>query len=138
MELWSRIVSWLSPNVALAKIELYGPGTFDIEVVGESHYQETIKAVCGGRTEDGTNLEVTACLVCENDNPHDNQAIRVVIGHQTVGYLSRENARIYRKQLEKAGYEGHTANCQARIVGGWDRGGGDMGYFGVRLDLPTG
>lgn len=54
----------------------------------------------------------------------------------TVGYLSRKNAREYRKRLKKAGYQGITATCFAIIVGGWDRGGGDRGHFGVKLDLP--
>jgi hypothetical protein len=26
-------------------------------------------------------------------------------------------------------------SCKAKIVGGWDRGEGDRGYFGVKLSL---
>ena len=26
--------------------------------------------------------------------------------------------------------------CSALIVGGWDRGPDDQGYFGIKLDLP--
>jgi hypothetical protein len=77
-------------------------------------------------------LRVSKCV----HNPYDSKAIRVDIQGNTVGYLSRENARQYRKRLEKAGHKGMTATCFAMVVGGWDRGSGDKGHFGVRLDLP--
>ena len=77
-----------------------------------------------------------AQLVLENDNPHDSMAVRVDIQGQTVGYLSREHARQYRRQLERAGYPSTDAYCNARIRGGWDRGEGDQGQYGVFLDLP--
>jgi hypothetical protein len=76
-------------------------------------------------------------LVLDDDNPYDSLAVRVEIRGCIVGHLSRENAREYRRQLKKAGHPALTASCKALIVGGWDRGGGDRGHFGVRLDLPT-
>jgi hypothetical protein len=117
--------------------QLPGPGTYSIEVVGESYYQDALEAICGGRTEDGAHLVVEAVLVHEDSNPYDNQAIRVYIHGYTVGYLSRENARQYRRRLRQARHPGITASCSARIVGGWDRGPEDRGYFGVLLDLPA-
>lgn len=69
--------------------------------------------------------------------PYDNKAIRVDIQGETVGYLSRELARNFRERMKEAGHPGLTARCSAIIVGGWDRGGGDIGYFGVKIDLPT-
>jgi hypothetical protein len=117
--------------------QLPGPGTYSIEVVGESHYQAALAAICGGPTEEGADCIVEATLVHEDDNPYDNQAIRVDIQGKTVGYLSRTNARQFRAKLKEAGYPGITATCSARIRGGWDRGVDDRGYFGVRLDLPT-
>jgi hypothetical protein len=116
---------------------LPGPGTYSIEVVGESHYQEALEKICGIRTEEGANLTVEATLIHENDNPYDNKAIRIDIAGRTVGYLSRQNARQYRAKLREAGHPGITATCSAKIVGGWDRGQEDRGYFGVRLDLPA-
>lgn len=80
---------------------------------------------------------VEAVLVHENDNPYDNKAIRIDIQGMTVGYLSRKDARQYRKKLKEAGHPGITAKCFALIVGGWDRGPENRGHFGVRLDLPT-
>jgi HIRAN domain-containing protein len=116
---------------------LPGPGTFQIEVVGESHYQGALQAVCGPRCPEGEDRFVRATLVQEDSNAHDPKAVRVDIQGQTVGYLSRETARLYRAQLRQAGHPGITAGCAARIRGGWDRGGGDRGHYGVWLDLPV-
>jgi HIRAN domain-containing protein len=116
---------------------LPGPGTFQIEVVGESHYQGALQAVCGPRCPEGEDRFVRATLVHEDSNAHDPKAVRVDIQGQTVGYLSRETARLYRAQLRQAGHPGITAGCAARIRGGWDRGGGDQGHYGVWLDLPV-
>lgn len=115
-----------------------GPGTFLIEVVGESRYQEALEEICGGRTEDGHRHSVEAYLVPEDDNPHDSQAVLVVMEGNPVGHLDRKTARSFRKALAKVAPQGTTAKCPGVIVGGWDRGGDDWGHFGVRLDLPPG
>jgi len=117
--------------------ELPGPGTFEIEVVGESHYQRQLEEICGGRFEDSARVNATAVLILDDGNPYDSKAVRVEINGYVVGHLNRENAREYRKKLKEAGHPRITAQCRALIVGGWDRGNGDCGYFGVRLDLPT-
>ncbi len=114
-----------------------GPGTYDVDVVGESHYQDALESICGGRSEESQRLVVEAFLIPEDDNPHDSEAVRIYIQDETVGYLDRETARSYRKQMTEVGMSGVAAKCNAIIVGGWDRGGGDRGHFGVKLDLPT-
>ena len=116
--------------------KIKGPGFYEIDVVGESHYQRALERICGGRTEDGAQEQVEASLLLEDDNPHDNMAVRIDIEGHTVGYLSRDVAREYRKWLIDMGMHKVTAKCDARIVGGWDRGGRDRGHFGVQLDLP--
>lgn len=113
-----------------------GPGTFSVDVVGESHYQDAIAFLCGGKSREGVNHIVNATLVPEDDNPHDRQAVRVDVEGYTVGYLSRKHAREYRNQLRRTGYPKSPMSCRAKIVGGWDRGPDDTGYFGVTLDLP--
>jgi hypothetical protein len=113
------------------------PGTYDVDVVGESHYQDALEAICGGRTEHGHRHEAEAYLAPEDDNPHDAKAVRVQIQNRVVGYLDRETARSFRKQMKNIGMIGVVAKCNAIIVGGWDRGAGDRGHFGVKLDLPT-
>lgn len=82
-------------------------------------------------------MEVEAFLVPEDDNPHDSKAVRIIIQDQTVGHLDRETARSFRKMMAEIGLTEVAAKCNAIIVGGWDRGGGDRGHFGVKLDLPT-
>jgi NAD-dependent DNA ligase len=118
------------------RAHLQGSGAFALPIVGESHYLETLEAICGPRSNDGEDRRVEAQLVLENDNPHDSMAVRVDIQGQTVGYLSREHARQYRRQLERAGYASTDAYCNACIRGGWDRGEDDQGHYGVFLDLP--
>jgi hypothetical protein len=104
-------------------------GTFAVDVVGESFYQDALEAIAGRRTEHGWNLPARAVLVCENTNPHDPKAVRVEISDQLVGYLSRDRARKHRQR-----YGQRTVHCAALIVGGWDRDGA-TGHFGVKLDL---
>lgn len=109
---------------------------FDVPVVGESNYQAALESICGGRTEDGVDKIVDAALVLEDSNPYDAQAVRVDIEGKTVGYLSRANARRFRERLAGSGGEvGSALACKARIRGGWDRGDGDRGHYGVSLNL---
>jgi hypothetical protein len=63
------------------------------------------------------------------DNPADPMAVRIEVQGHTVGYLSRYQAVQFRKRSQTA------VDCGAKIVGGWDRGRGDTGHFGVELDL---
>ena len=117
-------------------IYIEGDGGFDLEVVGESHYQRHLKKLCGGYSKEGSKTEVVAKLIFENKNPHDNQAIRVDVEGKTVGYLSREDARLYRKRVRKTGHDGITMLCNGKIFGGKKLGLLSKTNFGVWLDLP--
>lgn len=112
-------------------------GTFETEVVGESHYQAALARICGGITEDGAHHRCQAVLIPEPDNPNDRNAVRVEIDGATVGYLNRQQAKAYQKELRRQRLSGRTLTVEAVIQGGWDRGGGDRGMFGVRLDMPA-
>lgn len=118
-------------------VELQGSGEYFLEIVGESHYQAALESICGGKTREGHSREVKALLTHDNKNPHDSQAVKVEIQGKTVGYLDRQHARYYRKTLAAGGFKGRTARCNAIIVGGWDRGNGDVGHYGVKLDIGT-
>ena len=124
------------PKRSEQSISLNGLDTFSVKVVGESHYQDNLSKICGGFTKEGIENIATAKLVHADDNPYDNKAIRIEISGMTVGYLSRSEARYFRDQMRANGYVGLTANCKAKITGGWDRGINDVGNFGVSLDLP--
>ena len=124
------------PNKSLRAITGRGPMALDI--VGESRYQAALERICGGRTESGANRVVSAILIPDPRTRRTRTAVRVEILGDTVGYLDRRNALLSRGQLDRLGIPGERAICAAKILGGWDRGGGDTGQFGVRLDLPTG
>jgi hypothetical protein len=115
---------------------IQGPGEFACEVVGESKYQHHLEQIAGGRTEESAELRKKAILALEDDNPHDKNAVCVRIDGLRVGYLPRAMAKMYRKRLAKQDAPIGHYWCDALIVGGWDRGDGDKGHFGVRLDLP--
>jgi hypothetical protein len=108
-----------------------GPGKFEFDIVGEGSYQPALRAIAGRKTEEGVEHHCTAVLILEDSNPYDDKAVRVDIDGRTVGYLSRKHARQYRKQVPVG-----TMTVDAMIVGGWNRGGGDVGHYGVKLDLP--
>jgi hypothetical protein len=112
------------------------PGQFGWDIVGESKYQAALKELCGGTCEDGYDLEVWALLVPETGNPHDENAVAVHMDTGLVGYLDRNNARRFRFAIGKQGLGGYAFKVPAKVVGGWDRGNGDVGFFGVKLDLP--
>jgi hypothetical protein len=126
-----------TPTPPRRPVNLPGPGRFEVGIVGESHYQDALEAICGPRTGDGEDRVVEAWLVFEDTNPYDALAVRVDIDGHVVGYLSRANARAYREQLAAQAVGVVRASCLARIRGGWDRGPNDQGFYGVFLDLPT-
>lgn len=100
-------------------------------------YQAARGEAAGVRTATGVNVGVLASLVPEPGNQHDKHAVRVVVGGQTVGYLSRLDARAYRLVIDKVAADGKVAYCNATIRGGWDRGNGDVGSYGIDLDLAA-
>lgn len=50
-----------------------------VEIVGESHYQDALSAIAGGKTHDGHQLPVHARLIPEDGNPFDPNAVRIEI-----------------------------------------------------------
>lgn len=107
---------------------------FPLDCVGESHYQTVLEAICGPRSVDGEDLEVPAIIALEDTNPYDPEAVRIEVEGRTVGYLSRPDARAYRRALQAAGLS-EVLGCRGRIRGGWDRGADDRGKFGIYLDI---
>lgn len=110
---------------------------FDFDIVGESFYQDNLMRIAGGKSETNRRIITTATIIPYDTNPHDPQAVRVEIEGLTVGHLTRDSAREYRRQLKQKGVENGIFTCSAVILGGWDRGNGDEGHFGVKLDIPT-
>lgn len=76
-------------------------GAVNLGVVGESHYQDELWQVVGGRRsrEDRVRTDVHAILVAETNNVHDEDAISVWVNGLKIGYLSSDDARRYRPGL---------------------------------------
>ena len=104
------------------------------EVKGESHYQDSLSKICGGRTRDGHELDVIAELKPEPSNEFDANAVAVFVQGRQVGYLPKAQAAKLQLSIARlAKSERGGVGCRAQIVGGWDRGPSDQGHFGVRL-----
>lgn len=89
------------------------------EVHGESHYQQALEAIVGGKSKAGAHFITEATLIPEPTNAFDANAVRVQIGGRTVGYLPREEAPRHLRWLTQIGRSGETVHCDAIITGGW-------------------
>ncbi len=100
-----------------------------VAVVGESHYQETLRSLSDlfeviGRTE----RTFTVKLVPEPTSPFDpNSVVVMTEGGATVGHLAREMAKTYQKRLLR---QPEVVLCPAQL-----RGGADGQNIGVVLDF---
>jgi hypothetical protein len=110
-------------------------GREDLEVVGESHYQDNLWRLVGGRPadpEERVRADIVAVLAAEPDNSYDANAIAVWIDGLKVGHLSHNDARLYQPGLlvlqEK---HGTPVALSGVIVGGGmrDDGPGRLGVF---------
>ncbi|MGH6799684.1 MAG: hypothetical protein ACREDI_15035, partial [Roseiarcus sp.] len=111
-----------------------GDALFTYHVIGTSHYQEQLERIAGGRREVAVYFRVNAVLSSESDNPHDANAMQIQINGEKVGYVKRQDNVSLREKLNAAGVTGDV-QCRAEIAGGWNQGAGNIGEFGLRLDL---
>jgi hypothetical protein len=117
-----------------AAVPLAAGRGFNVHVVGESQFQGEIAAIVGGRCEEGHNCHVPAQLVLAG-TAWDPDAVGVTINSRPVGWLPPELARALRPWIATVRLDGKALTCKAKIVGGWDRGRADRGFFGVKLSL---
>lgn len=108
--------AWMRDGMTVTLVE----GREDLEVVGESHYQENLWQIAGGRhnPEARVRCEIYALLVPEDDNPHDANAVAVWIQGLKVGYLSREDAQRYRPGLQDLQSRYGTPIAMAGVIVG--------------------
>lgn len=112
-------------------------GEVEVEVVGESFHQDALLALSGGRRSfGGVDLDAVALLELDLEDPVETFVVHVAVDGACVGRLRLEDAAAYRNAIETTLAAHGTATCRARIRGGWDRGGEDVGAFGVVLFLP--
>jgi hypothetical protein len=107
-------------------------GKFHVSVVGVTFHQEALQIICGNKREEGVPIYKQAIMIPENDNPEDANAVRIDIGGETVGYLSRRNATVWRGKMISENRSGEVM-CLSKIV--WDRGYIAEGSYGVLLDI---
>jgi hypothetical protein len=104
--------------VSLSLLDLPSDGF--VAVVGESHYQDALRAtreVCDGEFEGRPAF--TAALVPEPQNPFDENAIAVWGPRGRLGYLSRDDALEYREVFDEIRRRGEDGGaCGAHLTGG--------------------
>lgn len=128
-----RSVPATAAPLAVLEAAVYG-GHRNLDVVGESHYQEALRAITGSQRGDRVHHDVVAVLVPEADNAHDPNAISVWINGRKVGYLPRELAFLYRPGLlALMEREGRPIALRGFVAGGGTRSDGP-GLLGVFLD----
>lgn len=107
-------------------------------MVGEASHQDELLALGSGRRSyGGVALETVAELVPELDDLYETYVVAVLIEGRRVGRLRLEHASALRPAIEAARAKQGVATCRAVIRGGWDRGGDDLGLFGVVLYVPA-
>jgi hypothetical protein len=94
MGLLDRLLSRMAPpsNVAQTASTIDATlyeGHETLEVVGESHYQDTLWGIVGSDDGERVSHDTLALLMPEPDNAYDSNAVMVLIGGNLVGYLSR-------------------------------------------------
>jgi hypothetical protein len=103
-------------------------GEYSPAVVGESHRQETIKRIAEELSDDQSRGAI-AELVPQPDNPHDRNAVAVMINGDLIGYLAREEAAEYSRPLQTR-RRSQPSTCRVFITGG--RAG--RSSYGVVID----
>jgi restriction system protein len=122
--------AWMRDGMQAVLIE----GDEDLEVVGESHYQDNLWELVGGRrsVEVHIRADICAVLVAEDGNPYDANAVSVWVNGLKVGYLSRDDAFRYRPRLLALQHaRGQPIALAGVIAGGGvrDDGPGLLGVF---------
>ncbi len=111
-------------------------GDVQVDVVGESDYQDVLERLAGRRSRRGSTKEAIALLSREPNHAHEKNAVRVDVGDETVGYVEKWNAKEIQPLMQKMEKAGRPAWVRAWIVGGWEDDRGEDNYR-IRLDgLP--
>lgn len=106
-----------------------------VAAVGEASYQEALCSVCGSYRWEDVQFDCLAYLLPEPDNPHDPNAVKVMVEGQHVAYLSRGDALDYRAAVQAMFNQRKAIACDAMIAG---RGpGSETSNLGIFLHMPT-
>ena len=105
----------------------------EIEIHGESHYQDNLVKLFGAYTVDGHDESCQALLMREPSNHYDRNAIKCLINGLLVGYVNRDDAEVISSVLDKSGIKEITVGCTVR--GGW-KNDKEIGMYGVVVSIP--
>lgn len=105
------------------------PIAYLVDIVGEQSYQANLRKIAGPKQERSKYVEVMARVVSEPFNAYDKNAIKIEIRGLTVGYLSRDDAKLLAgKVINKT--------VPALINGGWLDDDSE-GSYGVKLGIES-
>lgn len=122
-------------------VEPWGKATYYTDVVGEASYGEQISQVMRNHRidptgENGAELDdVPVRLAADPRNPFDENAVGVWIDGLLVGFLGRDNAKLYSKVLQDLDEQGLVLLVRGRV---WARAGVDYDgspYFRGSVNL---
>ena len=124
--------AWMVDGARAALLD----GRENLEVVGESRYQDSLWRLVRGQTDpaERVRVEIIAVLVAEPDNPYDANAVGVWIDGLKVGHLSRNDARVYQPGLLALQEKHGTPIALAGVIAGGGVRDDGMGRLGVFLD----
>lgn len=128
---------------------LKGDGNFNTRMAGAAHHTEALakafrSKIRSARKEweevgdvieesDCENVDATVTLVLEDTNPHDSDAVAVMVRDNLIGYLPRSIASLYRDYLQRNGLQGQQCRCKADASIPLHPNGDD---WAIALDLP--
>lgn len=104
----------------------------EIDLVGESHYQDALLSLFGPKQRNGIEEECAALLVAEPTNVHDKNAVYCEIRGKKVGYLPRTAAKTVGARMKRSNQS--RMSCTATVKGGW-KNAKNEGSYGVTVTL---
>ncbi|MRW86055.1 hypothetical protein GJ698_18440 [Pseudoduganella sp. FT26W] len=93
-------------------------GRFMVEVMNESRYQPTLRALAGGHGDNAAAAPYVATLMPDDRNAYENEAVAVFIEGRMVGYLSQKASVKFRELLRKKEAAGQLSTVDAQVRGG--------------------
>jgi hypothetical protein len=120
-------------DIKVVPTTLSNSGEYDFELVGESHYKLRIYSMLPDHITNQSDQRAyfIGRVNLENDNEFDKQAVNFTIDKSIVGYFPRDEARKFRKMINKNNLDINNLTCRSVVVGGKDKD------YGIWLELNT-
>ena len=124
----------LTPEAKAIKTRTFKTRDFSLGIVGESHYQKTLANAKRNAKDYKGVAYINVNLSLEPENQYDQNAIIVTTEQlETIGYLSREDAKRYNEAFNLWASTGRSIQCQAKLIGGKAH----KKQIGAWLDIDT-